>query len=61
MPARVITLVIDKLATLSGKFPIALLKELFQARRWWLMPVILATQKAEIRKITVQSQSRQGK
>jgi hypothetical protein len=26
---------------------------------WWLTPVILATQKAEIRRITVQSQSRQ--
>jgi hypothetical protein len=26
---------------------------------WWLTPVILATQKAEIRTITVQSQPRQ--
>jgi hypothetical protein len=29
------------------------------ARRQWLMPVILATQKAEIRGITIQSQPRQ--
>jgi hypothetical protein len=27
--------------------------------RWWLMPVILVTQKAEIRRIMVQSQCRQ--
>jgi hypothetical protein len=26
------------------------------AGRWWLTPVILATQEAEIRRITVQSQ-----
>jgi hypothetical protein len=26
---------------------------------WWLTPVILATQKAEIRRVTVQSQLRQ--
>jgi hypothetical protein len=26
------------------------------ARHWWLAPVILATQEAEIRRITVQSQ-----
>jgi hypothetical protein len=29
------------------------------ARHWWLMPGILATQKAEVRRITVQSQPRQ--
>jgi hypothetical protein len=27
-----------------------------QARHWWLTPVILATQKAEMRRIVVQSQ-----
>jgi hypothetical protein len=30
-----------------------------QARRQWLTPIILATQKAEIRRITVQSQPEQ--
>jgi hypothetical protein len=29
-----------------------ILKELLQAGRWWLMLVILATQEAEIRRIT---------
>jgi hypothetical protein len=29
------------------------------ARRWWLTPAILATQEAEIRRITVRSQPRQ--
>jgi hypothetical protein len=32
---------------------------MFRARSWWLIPVILATQEAEIRRITVQSQPRQ--
>jgi hypothetical protein len=31
-------------------------KEKKPARHWWLMPVILATQEAEIRRILVQSQ-----
>jgi hypothetical protein len=31
-------------------------KEYFEARYRWLTPVILATQEAEIRRITVQSQ-----
>jgi hypothetical protein len=30
-----------------------------QQGRWWLMPVILSTQEAEIRKITVWSQPKQ--
>jgi hypothetical protein len=30
-----------------------------EAQSWWLMPVIPATQKAEIRRIEVQSQPRQ--
>jgi hypothetical protein len=34
-------------------------KKIFVARPWWLTPVILATQQAEIRGITVQSQPRQ--
>jgi hypothetical protein len=29
------------------------------ARHWWLTPIILATQKAEVRRIKVQSQPRQ--
>jgi hypothetical protein len=33
-----------------------LLKTFPQARPWWLTPVILAIQEAEIRKIIVQSQ-----
>jgi hypothetical protein len=32
------------------------LQEYILARHWWLIPVILATQDAEIRRITVQSQ-----
>jgi hypothetical protein len=32
---------------------------LFLAGRWWLTPVMLATQEAEIRRIMVQSQPRQ--
>jgi hypothetical protein len=30
-----------------------------RARHWWVMPVILATQEADIRRILVQSQPRQ--
>jgi metal-dependent hydrolase (beta-lactamase superfamily II) len=36
-------------------------KETQQARHWWLTPIILATQEAEIRKIAVQSQPRPKK
>jgi hypothetical protein len=32
---------------------------ILSARSWWLTPVILATQEAEIRNIVVQSQPRQ--
>jgi hypothetical protein len=32
---------------------------LFLARSWWLMPVMLAIQEAEIRRIIVQGQLRQ--
>jgi hypothetical protein len=32
---------------------------LFEARRWWLMPIILATQEAEIRRIEVRRKPRQ--
>jgi hypothetical protein len=39
---------------------LSLHKNSFSARRWWLTPVILATQEAEIRrKMVVQSQPRQ--
>jgi hypothetical protein len=31
-------------------------KMTFTARRWWLIPIILATQEAEIKRIVVQSQ-----
>jgi hypothetical protein len=36
-----------------------LLKKIKRAMSWWLMPVILATQEAEISRITDQGQSRQ--
>jgi hypothetical protein len=35
------------------------IKTTLRAGCWWLMPVILATQEAEIRRITAQSQLRQ--
>jgi hypothetical protein len=35
------------------------LRKLIEARHWWFMPVILATQEAEIRRITIRSQLRQ--
>jgi hypothetical protein len=35
----------------------ATLKKICPIRHWWLKPVILATQEAEIRRIAVQSQS----
>jgi hypothetical protein len=35
------------------------LRFLLSVRCWWLMPVILAIQEAEIRRITVPSQARQ--
>jgi hypothetical protein len=35
------------------------LKKLKIARHWWLMPVILAIQEAEIRRIVFRSQPRQ--
>jgi hypothetical protein len=38
---------------------IAEFKEFFTAQHWWLTPVIVATQEAEIRRIVVQSQPRQ--
>jgi hypothetical protein len=31
-------------------------KKHLRVRRWWLTPVILATQEAEIRRISIQSQ-----
>jgi hypothetical protein len=35
------------------------LEKLLRARHWWLKPIILAIQEAEIRRIMVQSQPRQ--
>jgi hypothetical protein len=32
--------------------------EVYRARLWWLTPIILATQEAEIRRIKVQSEPR---
>jgi hypothetical protein len=36
-----------------------LIFEKAEFQSWWLIPVILATQEAEVRRITVQSQPRQ--
>jgi hypothetical protein len=42
------------LYTKKYKWPIKILKKIVKC--WWLTPVILATQEAEIRRIMVQSQ-----
>jgi hypothetical protein len=44
-----------------GKDPsfLSLEMRLFRAGYWWLIPVILATEEVEIRRIVVQSQFRQ--
>jgi hypothetical protein len=43
-----------------GKSPsLRIFKESCLAGCWWLTPVILATQETEIRRIAIQSQSRQ--
>jgi hypothetical protein len=39
--------------------PVSLCLKKKWVRHWWLMPVILATQEAEIRRTAVQSQPRQ--
>jgi hypothetical protein len=36
-----------------------LIRKLHKSQHWWLMPVILVTQEAEIRRIVVQSQPKQ--
>jgi hypothetical protein len=41
---------------MDPKASLVLGKNSITARCWWLMPIILATQEAEIRRITVQSQ-----
>jgi hypothetical protein len=42
--------------SLLGGESILKIKSTISTRHWWLTPVILATQKAEIRRIMVQSQ-----
>jgi hypothetical protein len=37
--------------------PLTFIKNNFLARHWWVTPVILDTQEAEIRRINVQSQA----
>jgi hypothetical protein len=59
-PARK-TIINDIAVGDRGQTPssISLKQKTAEARRWWLTPVILATQEGEIRRIKVQSHPRQ--